>query len=133
MLVMQEELFGPILCIKTYSDIGDCIEYINGRPRPLGFYYFGNNPAEERHVLENTISGGATVNDVLAHSSCDDLPFGGIGHSGMGSYHGQHGFLTFSHQRAVYRQTNIGLMKLAGMTPPYGEKCQKQLDKMTKV
>lgn len=133
MLVMQEELFGPILCIKTYSDISECIQYINGRSRPLGFYYFGEDALEERHVLGNTISGGATVNDVLAHASCDDLPFGGIGHSGMGSYHGHHGFLTFSHQRAVYRQTKIGLMKLAGMTPPYGEKCKKQLDKMTKV
>lgn len=133
MLVMQEELFGPVLCIKGYDAIDDCIRYVNARPRPLGLYYFGNDPAEERRVLDRTISGGVTINDVLTHSSCEDLPFGGVGASGMGTYHGRDGFLTFSHQRAVFRQTRVELMKLSGMQPPYGEKCEKQLDRMCKV
>lgn len=133
MRVMQEELFGPVMCIKTYDKIDDCIDYINARPRPLGLYYFGKDKQEENLVLNNTISGGVTINDVMAHSSCDDLPFGGIGDSGMGHYHGFDGFRTFSHARAIYRQTKIDVMKLAGMLPPYGDKCQKQLDKLSSV
>ncbi len=133
MLCMQEELFGPMLCIKAYSDVQECIQYINHRPRPLGLYYFGEDAAEERLVLDQTISGGVTLNDVMLHTSCEDLPFGGIGHSGMGAYHGIDGFRTFSHARAVYKQTKLDIMKLSGMLPPYGDKCQKQLDKLTKV
>jgi coniferyl-aldehyde dehydrogenase len=133
MQVMQDELFGPILCLKGYADIDECLRYINARPRPLGLYYFGNDAAERQRVLERTISGGLTINDVMAHTSCEDLPFGGIGASGMGSYHGRAGFLTFSHQRAVYTQTKLNLMKLSGMIPPYGEKCEKQLDRLCKV
>jgi coniferyl-aldehyde dehydrogenase len=133
MRVMQEELFGPVLCIKGYDAIDDGIRYVNSRPRPLGLYYFGDDAEEERSVLDRTISGGVTINDVLTHSSCEDLPFGGIGSSGMGSYHGRDGFLTFSHQRAVFRQTRLDLMKLSGMMPPYGEKCEKQLDRLCKV
>lgn len=133
MLCMQEELFGPVLCIKTYSDVKECIQYINHRPRPLGLYYFGEDAQEERLVLDHTISGGVTLNDVMLHTSCEDLPFGGVGFSGMGAYHGEDGFRTFSHARAVYKQTRLDLMKLAGMLPPYGDKCEKQLNKLTKV
>ncbi len=133
MLCMQEELFGAMLCVKTYDHVDDCIDYINARPRPLGLYYFGEDPTEERKVLDHTISGGVTINDVMAHSSCEDLPFGGIGNSGMGAYHGIEGFRTFSHPRAVFKQTKLDLMKLSGMLPPYGDKCQKQLDNLTKL
>ncbi len=133
MLVMQEELFGPVLCIKGYDTVDDCIRYVNARPRPLGLYYFGTDAAEERRVLDRTISGGVTINDVMTHSSCEDLPFGGIGASGMGGYQGRDGFLTFSHQRAVFRQTRVELMKLSGMQPPYGKKCEQQLDRMCKI
>jgi coniferyl-aldehyde dehydrogenase len=133
MTCMQEELFGPVLCIKSYSDVKECIHYINGRPRPLGLYYFGEDKKEERYVLDHTISGGVTLNDVMLHTSCEDLPFGGIGFSGMGAYHGQDGFRTFSHARAVFKQTKLDLMKLAGMLPPYGQKCEAQLNKLTKV
>ncbi len=132
MIVMQEEIFGPVFCIKAYDDLNECIQYINSRPRPLGLYYFGEDPEEERLVLDRTTSGGVTINDGLMHASCEDLPFGGIGASGMGNYHGREGFLTFSHQKAVFRQTKIDYMEPAGMLPPYGEKCEKQLDKMTK-
>jgi coniferyl-aldehyde dehydrogenase len=133
MLCMQEELFGPVLCIKTYQKLDECIRYINEHPRPLGLYYFGNDAAEERYVLDHTISGGVALNDVMAHSSCEDLPFGGIGNSGMGAYHGYDGFRTFSHPRAIYKQTGLDMLKLAGMLPPYTDKCKKQLDMMCKV
>ncbi len=131
--VMQEELFGPVLCVKGYDDVGECIRFINSRPRPLALYYFGNDAKEKRRILDRTASGGVTINDVLAHASCDDLPFGGIGQSGMGSYHGYEGFLTFSHQRSVYRQTKLDIMALGGMLPPYGEQCEKRLEKMTRL
>ncbi len=133
MTVMQDELFGPVLCIRGYDSIEECIAYINARPRPLGLYYFGDDAGVVRAVIERTISGGTTINDVMAHSSCEDLPFGGIGPSGMGSYHGRDGFLTFSHQRAVYRQTRLDLVRLSGMMPPYGEKADKQLDRLCKA
>lgn len=131
MLCMQEELFGPVLCIKSYSHINDAIQYIKHRPRPLGLYYFGNDAQEERNVLDRTISGGVTLNDVMTHTSCEDLPFGGIGYSGMGAYHGIDGFRTFSHARAIYKQSPVDLLKLAGLLPPYGDKAQKQLDNLT--
>lgn len=133
MLCMQEELFGPMLCIKTYDKLTEVIDYINAHPRPLGLYYFGNDAAEERHVLDHTISGGVALNDVMAHASCEDLPFGGIGNSGMGAYHGIDGFRTFSHPRAIYKQSKLDFLKLSGMLPPYGDKCQKMLDNLTKV
>ena len=133
MLCMQEELFGPVLCIKTYNKLDECIDYINDHPRPLGLYYFGNDAVEERHVLDHTISGGTALNDVMAHASCEDLPFGGIGNSGMGAYHGIDGFRTFSHTRAIYKQGSIEMLKLSGMLPPYGDKCQKMLDNLTKL
>jgi coniferyl-aldehyde dehydrogenase len=133
MAVMQDEIFGPVMAIKPYDDINDCINYINAHPRPLGLYYFGNDALEERRVLDHTISGGVTINDVMHHSSCDDLPFGGIGPSGMGHYHGKDGFKTFSHARAIFKQTKVDLMKLFGMLPPYTDKCQQQLDNLTQV
>ncbi|MBD2857470.1 coniferyl aldehyde dehydrogenase [Spongiibacter sp. KMU-158] len=130
--VSQDELFGPLLCIRSYKRITDCIEYINARPRPLALYYFGNDQAEQRHVLDHTVSGAVTINDVIFHVSCEDLPFGGIGPSGMGNYHGVDGFRTFSHAKAIYKQSKINLQKLGGMLPPYGEKCDKTLNTMIK-
>lgn len=132
MKVMQEELFGPVICVKPYKSIDDCIAFINARPRPLALYYFGKDAAEERHVLDHTISGGVTLNDVMGHVSCEDLPFGGIGASGMGNYHGLDGFRTFSHARAVYRGTRWNVMKLGGMFPPYGKKADDGLKRMIK-
>ncbi|MES2302779.1 MAG: aldehyde dehydrogenase family protein, partial [Pseudomonadota bacterium] len=120
MKVMQDEIFGPVLPVKTYRGIDEAIGYINDHDRPLGLYYFGNDSAERDAVLTRTISGGVTVNDVIFHVSADDLPFGGIGPSGMGSYHGIEGFRSFSHGRAVYTQPKINVAKLAGLMPPYG-------------
>ena len=105
MKVMQEEIFGPILPIKTYQDVQEAIDYVNSKPRPLALYYFGEDQAEERHVMQTTVSGGFITNDVIMQYSQHDLPFGGIGPSGMGLYRGHDGFKTFSHQKGVLKQT----------------------------
>jgi coniferyl-aldehyde dehydrogenase len=123
--VMQDEIFGPILPIKSYSDTKQVVDYINAHDRPLGLYYFGEDAAEKDLVLNNTTSGGVTVNDVVFHVAQEDLPFGGVGPSGMGSYHGREGFLEFSHKKAVYTQT--GSEMLAMMRPPYGATYRKQV------
>lgn len=127
MKVMQEEIFGPVLPVKTYRGIDEAIDYINAHDRPLGLYYFGEDEGERERVLTRTISGGVTVNDVIFHVSADDLPFGGVGPSGMGSYHGPEGFKTFSHARSVYRQPKFDLAKMAGLKPPYGAATQRTL------
>ena len=127
MKVMQEEIFGPILPVMTYDSIDQAIDYVNAHDRPLGLYYFGSDKVEERHVLSRTISGGVTVNDVLFHNAMEDLPFGGVGPSGMGNYHGLDGFKTFSHGRAVYRQPGLDVGKLSGFKPPYGKTTQSTL------
>lgn len=127
MKVMQDEIFGPVLPIKTYKAIDEAIDYVNAHDRPLGLYYFGDDAGEREQVLTRTISGGVTVNDVIMHVSIDDLPFGGVGPSGMGSYHGPEGFKTFSHARSVYTQPKFDLAKLAGLKPPYGPTTRKTL------
>ena len=125
MTVMQDEIFGPILPIKSYTDTSEAVDYINAHERPLGLYYFGEDASEQDMVLNRTTSGGVTVNDVIFHVAQEDLPFGGIGPSGMGAYHGYDGFLEFSHKKAIYTQTGNEL--LAMMRPPYGEKFRKQV------
>lgn len=127
MRVMQEEIFGPILPIRRANSVGEAVEYVNAHDRPLGLYYFGRDGAEEDHVIDRTISGGVTVNDVIFHVAQEDLPFGGIGPSGMGNYHGFDGFQTFSHAKAVYRQAKPDVAALAGMKPPYGKATQKAI------
>ncbi len=119
MKAMQEEIFGPVLPVKTYKKMEEAIQYVNGRDRPLGLYYFGSDGDEREQVLIRTISGGVTVNDVVFHVSMDDLPFGGVGPSGIGSYHGPEGFREFSHARSVYTQPKIDVAKLAKIKPPY--------------
>jgi len=119
MKVMQEEIFGPVLPIKKYRDLDEPLEYINGHPRPLGLYYFGNDHSEEHKVLTHTTSGGVTINDVVMHVAQEDLPFGGVGPSGMGSYHGRDGFKTFSHAKAIYTQSKTVSKLAAAMRPPY--------------
>lgn len=127
MTVMQEEIFGPILPVVPYTTIDDAIDRVNRRDRPLGLYWFGEDKAEERRVLDRTISGGVTLNDVIFHVSAEELPFGGIGPAGMGSYHGIDGFRAFSHAKAVYSQPKLDLAALAGFKPPYGPKTAKAL------
>ena len=132
MQAMQEEIFGPVLPVKTYKDVGEAIDYVNGRDRPLGLYYFGRDAGEREQVLTRTISGGVTVNDVIFHVSMEDLPFGGVGPSGIGSYHGVEGFREFSHARSVYTQPKIDVAKLGGFKPPYGPATEKAVRAMMK-
>jgi acyl-CoA reductase-like NAD-dependent aldehyde dehydrogenase len=123
MRVMQDEIFGPILPVVPYRDIGDAIAYVNARPRPLALYVFDDDPTGVSRILEETVSGGVTVNDTLLHIAQDELPFGGVGPSGMGHYHGHDGFLSLSKQKAVFRQSRlsgIGLFK-----PPYGSRFER--------
>jgi coniferyl-aldehyde dehydrogenase len=127
MTVMQEEIFGPVLPVKRVRDTAEAIAYVNAHDRPLGLYYFGTDSGEEREILEKTISGGVTINDVVFHVSMEDLPFGGVGPSGMGSYHGLDGFRTFSHAKAIYVQPKINVAKLAGLMPPYGATLRKTI------
>ena len=119
MKVMQDEIFGPILPIKQYKDVEETLDYVNSKDRPLGLYYFGQDSAEEREVLTRTTSGGVTVNDVIMHIAQEDLPFGGVGPSGMGSYHGYDGFKNFSHAKAIYSQSNTVSKLAAAMRPPH--------------
>ncbi len=132
MQVMQEEIFGPVLPVKTYKNIDQAIDYVNENDRPLGLYYFGQDKGEQEQVLTRTISGGVTTNDVIFHVSMEDLPFGGVGPSGMGSYHAVEGFREFSHARAVYHQPKIDIAKLGGFKPPYGKAVEKAVATMMK-
>jgi coniferyl-aldehyde dehydrogenase len=132
MKVMQEEIFGPILPVMTYAGIDEAIDYVNAHDRPLGLYYFGTDKAEEQRVLNRTVSGGVTVNDVIFHNAMEDLPFGGVGPSGMGNYHGMDGFRTFSHGRAVYRQPGMDVAGMGGFRPPYGKATLKTLERELK-
>ncbi len=125
--VMNDEIFGPVLIIKTYDRVEECIDYINAHPTPLGLYYFGKDRDEQERVLNNTLSGGVTINEVIMHVSCVDLPFGGVGNSGLGNYHGRDGFKTFSHARGVYTEGKVNLPKLVGLLPPFTESTKKKL------
>lgn len=127
MKVMQEEVFGPVLPVMTYRNVDEAIAYVNAHDRPLGLYYFGADAAEEARVLAQTTSGGVTVNDVIFHVAMEDLPFGGVGPSGMGSYHGVDGFREFSHRKSVYRQVKTDLGPMKALRPPYGEAVKKFL------
>ncbi|WP_342250495.1 coniferyl aldehyde dehydrogenase [Sphingomonas sp. OTU376] len=132
MTVMQEEIFGPVLPVRRYVKVEDAIGEVNRRDRPLALYYFGKDEGEKRQVLDRTISGGATINDVIFHVSQEELPFGGIGPSGMGAYHGEIGFRTFSHAKAVYSQPKLDVAGLAGLKPPYGKKTRAAIARQMK-
>jgi coniferyl-aldehyde dehydrogenase len=133
MRILQEEIFGPLLAIKTYKDFGETIRYVNSQPRPLALYYFGSDANEERNVLDRTTSGGVCLNDVIMHIMQEDLPFGGVGPAGMGSYHGHDGFKTFSHAKAIYKQAKIDVAGMAGMRPPYGPKTHSTIKSQIKL
>ncbi|TNE40523.1 MAG: coniferyl aldehyde dehydrogenase [Sphingomonadales bacterium] len=118
MKVMQEEIFGPVLPIKPYGEIGEAIRYVNDQPNPLAVYYFGNDEAETSLVIERTRSGNIAINDVLAQGMRDEIPYGGVGASGMGAYKGIDGFRNFSHAKPVFYQTDLEAA-LQPMRPPY--------------
>jgi acyl-CoA reductase-like NAD-dependent aldehyde dehydrogenase len=117
MAITREEIFGPLLPVIAYDKLEEAIAYVNARPRPLALYYFDTDRGRIRHILQSTVAGGVTVNDTLYHIAQDELPFGGVGMSGMGSYHGRDGFDTFSHAKGTFRQTRLASADL--LTPPY--------------
>lgn len=119
MRIANEEIFGPILPILSYRSIDDAINYINARPRPLALYYFGNNGHDKRKVLSRTTSGNVTINGTFNHIAQDDLPFGGVGESGMGQYHGIEGFRTLSHAKGIFEQGRWNGMDL--LRAPFGK------------
>ncbi|MCY1388962.1 Coniferyl aldehyde dehydrogenase [compost metagenome] len=119
--VMAEELFGPALVLLPYDEVDQAVAEVNSRPRPLALYYFGENAEEQQYVLEHTLSGGVTLNDVMMHAAMHDAPFGGVGNSGMGHYHGREGFIEFSHMRTVFKAPAYDPRREWGMLPPYGE------------
>jgi len=127
MKVMQEEIFGPLLPVKSYRQIDEAIDYINAHDRPLGLYYFGSDAAERDLVLDRTTSGGVSVNDVVMHVAQEDMPFGGIGPAGMGAYHGHDGYREFSHRKAVFHQMKKDIGPLRMLRPPFGAGMAKYL------
>ncbi|WP_342623604.1 coniferyl aldehyde dehydrogenase [Pseudomonas alkylphenolica] len=128
MRVMQDEIFGPLLPLVPYDSLDQALSYINQRPRPLALYYFGYDRSEQQRVLEQTHSGGVCLNDTLLHVAQDDLPFGGVGPSGMGHYHGHEGFLTFSKAKAVFAKQRFNAARL--IYPPYGKSLIKLVYKL---
>ena len=134
MRVMKEEIFGPILPVLEYTDVEEALDTINSKDRPLGLYYFGTDKNEQSNVLDNTSSGGVTINNVVGHIQQQDLPFGGVGPSGMGRYHSQDGFKNFSNARAVFKDVPFFMDNLAfGMIrPPYKEGFENFIKKILK-
>ncbi len=126
--LMTEEIFGPILPVIGYRELNDAIGFINARPRPLALYPFTKDPVKLQQVLSRVVSGGASVNTVLMHCIQDDLPFGGVGASGIGAYHGRDGFKRFSHTRGVYQAGRFSGFEY--LAPPYGKKMQVALSMM---
>ena len=120
MEVMKNEIFGPLLPIMLYEDLNEVVEYINAHDSPLGLYFFGDRKSEQDFVINNTRSGGVTINDSLFHILQSRLPFGGVGESGYGCYHGYEGFLNFSNLRSIYYQTRSDTL-LSMMRPPRGK------------
>jgi aldehyde dehydrogenase (NAD+) len=116
--IMQDEIFGPVLPVLTFSDRGEAIRFVNARPRPLALYVFGRSKRAVEAVLSGTTAGGSVVNNTVVHLANPNLPFGGTGASGIGNYHGEFGFRTFSHERAVVLQGGFSLVPL--LYPPYG-------------
>ena len=130
MTILQEEIFGPLLPVKTYRGIEEVIAYVNSKDRPLGFYIFTNDKETERALLYRTISGGVTINNCVLHVAQHDLPFGGVGASGMGQYHAHEGFLEFSKLRPVFTNPRWSLLPM--FYPPYGKRHKRMIDFLLK-
>jgi coniferyl-aldehyde dehydrogenase len=123
--IMRQEIFGPVLPIVPYATLEEAVALVNSRPRPLALYLFSKRRLDVDFVLGRTRAGGVTLNDTLLHAAQDSLPFGGIGESGMGAYHGEAGFRTFSHERSVFQASRFSLSRL--VRPPYGDKIDRLL------
>ncbi len=123
--VLDEEIFGPLLPLLAYDELDEVLAAVKARPRPLALYLFEHDRATVAHVLRHTVSGGVTVNDTLVHFGVDALPFGGVGASGIGAYHGEAGFRTFSHVKPVFRQARFSLLRW--LYPPFGRAAERLL------
>jgi coniferyl-aldehyde dehydrogenase len=130
MVIMQEEIFGPLLPVKTYRNLEEVIGYVNAKDRPLGFYVFTNDKATEEKLLYSTISGGVSINGCMLHAAQHDMPFGGVGASGMGHYHGYEGFVEFSKMRPVFKSPRFWSMNQ--FYPPYTAKHRRLLNFLIK-
>lgn len=128
--IMQEEIFGPIMPVIAYETLDEAINHVRARPRPLALYLFDDNKATQKHVLENTVAGGVCINDTLLHIAQDSLPFGGVGDSGMGHYHGIYGFQTLSKLKPIFRQARYNSMEI--LSPPYGKLFKFMTDILTR-
>jgi coniferyl-aldehyde dehydrogenase len=126
MTIMQEEIFGPLFPVKTYRSLDEAIAYVNSKDRPLGFYLFTNDAKVQEDVLYRTISGGVTINNCVMHVAQHDMPFGGVGASGMGHYHGYEGFLEFTKLRPVFKNPRFSLLGM--LYPPYTNRTRQLLD-----
>ena len=134
MRLAQEEIFGPVLPVIGYPALDAAVDYVNARPRPLALYVFSKEASARRRILSGTTSGGVTVNDTLLHYLQDASPFGGVGPSGMGAYHGREGFDTFSHHKAVFTQRGVaGLTGTQMLYPPYGRLSRALLRLMRRI
>lgn len=131
MTLMEEEIFGPILPMKTFSLLDDAINFINGKPKPLALYYFGSNTSRSTQVLNETSSGNAVINDCVIHFLDLEIPFGGVNNSGMGKAHGHYGFLAFSNEKGVLKQ-RVGLNNATLLRPPYGIAAEKVIKSLIK-
>jgi len=132
--VMQEEIFGPVMPFVEYKDLSEAIKYINSRPKPLALYAFTNSSATAKRIIDQTSSGGVTINDCLMHFANPSLPFGGVGNSGMGSYHGKFGYELFSHSKPVLHKSIY--MDAPARYPPYTDgkyKLFKYVSTITRV
>ena len=133
MKIMNEEIFGPVLPVLEYENLNDALTTINSKDRPLGLYYFGNDAKEENTIMSNTSSGGVTINNVVGHIQQKDLPFGGVGPSGMGRYQSFDGFKNFSNPRSFYKDVGFKFDKLFdGIRPPYTKSIEKLLKGLLK-
>lgn len=126
--IMEDEIFGPLLGILPIANnVDEAIKFVNKRDKPLGSYIFSNNLKTQEKWLTQTSSGGVCINDIMLHYTCDSLPFGGIGGSGMGNYHGHYSFNCFTHEKGIYKQSGLGKMVMKLIEPPYSSSCQKLL------
>lgn len=129
--VMAEEIFGPILPVLTFKSLDEVAPFITARDKPLALYMFGNDERRIDQIIGSTTAGGTCINNTLIHFANQNLPFGGVGASGQGNYHGYYGFKAFSHERAVLRQGRIDMLKQ--VYPPYTPKVQRMLKWMTRL
>lgn len=126
MSVMKDEIFGPILPVVPYRELEDAVAYVNARPRPLALYFFGPDGPGRKLVLERTTSGGVAINETNLNYAQDDIPFGGVGASGMGAYHGHEGFKTMSHAKGIFEQARLNFTDV--VRPPFGKLFERTVD-----